>query len=538
MIGPQSSFLTLSGAAFPLLIILVLMVRYRRGGAQAGFTGAVSSAVLGWAAFGADFHVLSVALWRGVILSFHVLYIIWPALILYHVVEASGAIRSIAVGVSSLTRDHILQLLILGFAFSSFLQGVAGFGVPVAVVAPLLIGLGFPPIQATVIPLVGHSWAVTMGDLASSFQALLAVTGLPGRVLGLWTAMFLGISCVVSGFAVAHIHAGFLPIRRCLGAILALSLSMALTQFLLAYTENWILASFGAGMVGLATSLVVAKFSQAELPSLMGLFPTWPSPWGRRTPHREVAHEFRKSEMGFNLAFSAYYGLIAIVTVGTLIPPLHRALNALTTTFHFSSTVTSLGWATDSSYYDLSVFGHPGAYLVYTIVLAWFIYRITGHLDKGSFGAVLRQTSTRGVPTSLGVLFMVIMAMIMSHSGMTFLLAQGAIALAGAAYPLLSPFVGLLGCFMTGSNTNSNVLFGQLQKDIAFLLGKDPYIMAALQTTGAALGSMVAPAKVLVACATAGLQGREGEVLSVAMKYCLPITFLISVLGWFLLTIQ
>lgn len=481
--------------------------------------------------------MLGVALWKGVILSFHVLYIIWPALILYHVVEGAGAIRSIGTGVATLTQDHILQLLILGFAFSSFLQGVAGFGVPVAVVAPLLIGLGFPPVQATAVPLVGHAWAVTMGDLASSFQALIAVTELPPRALGLWTAVFLGVACILTGFCVAHLHAGFRPIRRCLGAIVLLSLSMAGTQFVLAYLEYWILASFCSGMVGLGLGLLLAKLSRGERPSLMGLFPPWPPSYESRTPHGEVAVEFKKGEMGFHLAFSAYYVLVLIVTAATLIPPLHRLVTALRPTFHFPEAVTALGWTTEASRYTLQVFGHPGAYLLYTATVAWVIYRATGHWEKGESQVVLRRTIQEGVPTTVGVLFMIVMAMIMTYSGMTFLLARGTIAAAGGIYPLLGPLVGLLGCFMTGSNTNSNVLFGALQRDIALLLQKNPAIMAALQTTGGALGSMIAPAKVLVACATAGLQGKEGEVMRVAIRYCLPMTLLMGLLGWAILTL-
>ncbi|MFQ5883450.1 MAG: L-lactate permease, partial [Candidatus Methylomirabilales bacterium] len=518
-------------AGSPLARSPILGVGLRGGGARAGPVGAVSAALGAVLFFGADAGVLAVALWKGVILSFHVLYIIWPALLLYHVVEGSGAIRSIGVGVAALTEDHILQLLILGFAFSSFLQGVAGFGVPVAVVAPLLIGLGFPPVQATAVPLVGHAWAVTMGDLASSFQALVAVTGLPARSLGLWTAIFLGIACLLTGFCVAHLHAGFRAIRRCLGAIVILSLSMAGTQLLLAYLESWILASFCAGMVGLALSLLVAKFSRGEYPTWMGLFPRWPPPWRRRTPHRPISGEFKKGEMGFHLAFSAYYALVVIVTAATLIPPLHRALNIFHPIFHFPQAVTSLGWETKASQYGLSLFGHPGAFLVYTAVIAWGIYRATGHWEMGEWRVAFRRTIEEGIPTSIGVFFMVVMAMIMSYSGMTFLLARGTISVAGGAYPLLSPFVGLLGCFMTGSNTNSNVLFGALQRDIALLLQKDAAIMAALQTTGGALGSMIAPAKVLVACATAGLQGKEGEVMWVAIRYCLPLTLLIGIMG-------
>lgn len=535
MPGPPLSLLTWSVAALPLAVILILMVWFRWGGAKAGPAGAVSAALVAVLFYGADTSVLNAALWKGLILSFHVLYIIWPALILYHVVEGSGAIRSIGVGVSTLTEDHILQLLILGFAFSSFLQGVAGFGVPVAVVAPLLIGIGFPPIQATTVPLVGHAWAVTMGDLASSFQALIAVTGLAPRTLGLWTAVFLGVACLATGFCVAHLHGGVRPIRRCLGAIIVLSLSMAGTQFLLAYLEYWILASFCAGMVGLGLGLFLAKLSRGEYPSVFGLFPQWPPPYEQRTPHVEVASEFKKGEMGFHLAFSAYYVLVLIVTAATLVPPLHRLVTAVHPTFYFPEAVTGLGWTTEASQYTLKLFGHPGAYLLYTAALAWGIYRATGHWEKGEWRVVLQRTIKEGIPTTVGVLFMVVMAMIMSYSGMTFLLARGTIAVTGGGYPLLSPFVGLLGCFMTGSNTNSNVLFGALQKDIALLLHTSPAVMAALQTTGGALGSMIAPAKVLVACSTAGLQGKEGEVMGAAMKYCIPLTLFIGLLGWALL---
>jgi lactate permease len=537
MSGLDISLFSLSAAVFPLALVLICMVLFRWSGAKAGWVGAASAVIVGYAGFGAGFSVLAVAAAKGALLSFYVLYIIWPSLLLYYLVHASGAIRSIAVGVSSLTQDHILQLLILGFAFSSFLQGVAGFGVPVAVVAPLLIGLGFPPIQAAAVPLIGHSWAVTMGDLASSFQALLAVTGLSAKPLGLWAALFLGLTCIVTGFAIAHVHGGFLAIRRCFGSIVVLCLSMALTQLALSYSGHWILGSFCAGMIGLAASLIVAKLSRKNYPSLLGLFPVWPARSERRTPQREVAQAFRERPMGFNLAFSAYYVLIVVVTVFTLIPTLHDAADFFTVTFRFPATATAKGWITESSSYEFNVLGHPGAYLCYTILFAWLIYRATGHLQKGAFVAALKSTWRSGVPTGLGILFMVIMAMVMTYSGMTFLLARGAIALTGTAYPLLSPFVGLLGCFMTGSNTNSNVLFGVLQRDIAILLDKDPYILAALQTTGGALGSMIAPAKVLVGCATAGLSGREGEVLSVTIKYCLLMVALVSLIGWLVLTL-
>jgi len=519
-------------AVLPIGVVLLAMLWLRWGGDKAGLAGAASAALAAVLFFGANVFVLAVAAWKAAVLSFYVLYIIWTALVLYHIVDEAGAIRSIGMGVAALTKDHIMQLLILGFAFSSFLQGVAGFGVPVAVVAPLLVGLGFPAIQAAAVPLVGHAWSVTMGDLASSFQALLAVTGLPGATLAFWSSIFLGLACLLTGLSVAHLHAGFRPIRRCLGAILVLSLCMALVQFVLAITGYWILAGFTAGMLGLGVSLMGARLTASVRGSYLGLLPKWPAPWERRTPHREMATDLSQQTMGFHLAFSAYYGLIAIVGVATLVPAIHDGLQALYVTVTFPPTATGTGWVTHQSIQKLALLGHPGAFLLYASIVAWGIYSWTGSLENSKWRPVLRRTVKQGVPTSLAVLFMVTMATIMSHSGMTYLLAKGMIAVAGSAYPLISPFIGLLGCFVTGSNTNSNVLFGSLQRDVAILMRVNPAVMAGLQTAGGSLGSMIAPAKVLVGCATAGLRGNEGEVMRLTIRYCLPMVLLLGLLGW------
>ena len=528
----QSSIPMLVVAALPIVVVLAAMVWLRWSGTTAGLAGAVAAAATGVVLLGATPAVLAVASWKAVILSFDVLYIVWAALLLYNIAEEAGAIRSIGVGVANLTEDHVMQLLILGFAFSSFLQGVAGFGVPVAVVAPVLVGLGFPPIQAAVVPLVGHAWSVTMGTLSSSFQALVTVTGYSGRALGPWSAGFLGVACVLSGFAVAHIHAGLRPIRRCFGAILVLGFSMAAVQFGLVYLEYFMLASFAAGMVGVGLSLVGARLAQAVRRSYGGVLPNWPAPGGRRTPHRPVALRSSAGGMGFHLGFAAYYAVIVIVIAATLIPGVPAALDVLRFSIPFPRTVTSLGFVTHGSTQSISILQHPGTYLVVAAFTAWAIYRAMGYLKAGGWRLMARRTVTQAIPTTLAVLLMVIMAMIMSYTGMTRLLAHGLIAVAGRAFPIISPFIGLLGCFVTGSNTNANVLFGALQRDVAVLLRGSPAITAALQTTGASLGSMIAPAKVLIACATAGLQGREGEVMRVALKYCLPMTLLMGLLGW------
>ncbi len=114
---------------------------------------------------------------------------------------------------------------------------------------------------------------------------------------------------------------------------------------------------------------------------------------------------------------------------------------------------------------------------------------------------------------------------------MTQLLAQGLAALVGSAFPLVSPLIGMLGAFATGSNNNSNVLFAPLQKSVAALLSMDPRVLLSAQTAGGALGSMIAPAKIIVGCSTVGLKGREGDVLRRTLLYGLGIGLLVGLLA-------
>ncbi|HEY3248146.1 MAG TPA: L-lactate permease [bacterium] len=514
-------------ATVPLLVLLIGLLRLGWRGTTAGLVGLASAIALALLAFAAPLSAVGIALWRAAALSLNVLYIIWAALLLYQFAEQSGAIRSIGDAVAHLTEDHVLQLLIIGFAFSSFLQGVAGFGVPVAVTAPLLIGLGFAPLEAAAVPLIGHAWSVTMGDMASSFQALRSVTGLPPRDLGIWIAVLLGLASVASGFAVAHVHAGLRPLRRAFGAILALGLAMGGTQLLLALTQHWIIASFGAGMVGLIVSMGLARLARRRA-GYFGLLPEWPPPEGRREPPRPAPMEI--PEMPFHAAFLPYYTLIGVVALATFVGPLHELLERARLEMSFPAVTTGLGWTSEASTFDLAIFGHPGALLLYTTVAAAGLFWTMGR-RLPDWRRVWSAAAEQGMPTTITILALVGVAMVMSYSGMTFLLARALSGAVGVLFPLVSPFLGLLGTVITGSNTNSNVLFGALQRDGAKLLAMDPVLMAALQTAGGALGSMLAPAKVVLATATTGLAGEEGRVMRITARYALALTGALGLLG-------
>ncbi len=515
-------------AAAPVAVLLVGLLVLRWPGVRAALAALAVTVLLAVLVYATPVRGLAAALARAAVLSLHVLYIVWAALLLYEIADGVGAIASIGDAVARLTEDHVLQLLIIGFAFSAFLQGVAGFGVPVAVTAPLLLGLGFPPLQAAAVPLVGHAWAVTMGDMASSFQALRAVTGLPARALGVWTAVLLGGAAVATGFAVAHVHAGTRPFRRAFGAIVVLGAVMGGVQLLLALAQHWIVASFGAGMVGLAAGMGLARLARRRGPAWLGTLPAWPPPEGRREPPRPAPAGH--PAMGFHEAFLPYYTLIGVVGCATFVAPVRRLLESVVVTVRFAPVPTELGWPGEGGEVHLQIFGHPGALLLYAAALTVLLYRRRARAPA-SWPRVWAKVAAQGVPTSAAVVLLVAVATVMGSSGMTLLLAQGLVTLVGPLFPLLSPLVGLLGTVITGSNTNSNVLFGAVQRDAARLLGMDPVLMAALQTAGGSLGSMVAPAKVVLATATTGLAGQEGRVMRVTARYALVMTAALGLVG-------
>ncbi len=503
-------------ALAPIGVILFLMVGLRWGGAKAGPAGWLVALGVGVLFFGAGPRLLAYSQLRALLLTLFVLYIIWMALVLFNVVNEAGAIEVISQGLTLLTGDKNLQLLIMGWVFSAFLQGVAGFGVPIAVVAPLLIGLGFSPVIAVVVPAIGHSWSVTFGDIASSFNALIASTNLPGLALAPWSAFFLGLACLACGVACLHYYQGFRALRRSWLALLVIGGVMALVQYFLAVSGLWNLAGFAAGMAGLAAALLVAR-----LPFYGG------SHSGSSAP------PIKGGKQGLLLATSAYLLLILIVTAAELWPPLHRLLNQVVITASFPQVKTSLGWVTEAGMgKGISLFGHAGALLAYTSFLAYLIYGRSGCYRPGALSRIFHQTLRAAIPSSIGIASMVGMAMIMDHCGMTMILAQGLSQTVGGAFPLVSPFIGLLGAFITGSNTNSNVVFAPLQKSTAQLIGISVLPILGAQTTGGSLGSMLAPAKIIVGCTTAGLAGQEGKVLRVTLVYGIATTALIALLTW------
>lgn len=492
------------------------MLGFRWGGAKAGLAGCVVAMLVAAAHFGAGSELLLYAQLKGILLTLFVLYIIWMALLFYHTVDEAGAVEAIGAGLPQLTADRALQALLLGWVFSAFLQGAGGFGVPVAVVAPLLVGLGFPKLAAVVIPSLGHGWAVTFGSLGSSFYALMAATGRSGADLAPWGGIMLGLSCLTCGAAVLWVAGGPRAVRHAVIPWLIVGAGMSLTQYVVVTNGFWGLGALSGGLVGLAMGLFLFR-----LPRYQG------------SAAQRAAVRSQSSNLPLRLALIPYGLLILVIIGGQLVSPIKSFLGQAVIRVDFDELRTSKGWVTPAETgRTINVFGHAGALLFYASLLSYLLLRWRGCYHPGAVKHIARSTVQRAVRSSIGIATMVGMAVVMQHAGMTRTLAEGAADVVGDAYPLASPFIGALGAFMTGSNTNSNVVFGSFQQDAAALLGLNALIILAGQTAGGAIGSIFAPAKVIVGASTVSLGGQEGPVLRKVMTYGLVLVGIIGVATW------
>lgn len=511
-------------AILPILVVLGLMIGVRWGGQQAGPVGWLAGLVIAFAYFGLTPQALWVSQLKGLYLSFTVLLILWPAMFLYHLVDGFGGIMAIASYLKRLVADQGLLLIMLTWAFSGMLEGLAGYGLPIAVVSPMLVGMGVSPVLAVTASAVGHSWAVTFGDMGIVYQTLISVTGINGASLAPIAAFLLGLACLFCGLLAAFI----LKQGRLWPMVALIAVFMAGVQYAMAVLNLTPMSAFGAGLTGVVVSVLASKTILKEK-STLPVSPIANSPLEKSGLQGSgVAPGKSFALKGALLSYGSLAGLMSIIA---LVGPIHDAFNSVLIRADFPQVATTGGFITPSSAQIFRPLVHPGISVILIVVVSYGIYSTVGWRKAGALKKAAQATWNSASASSMGVIAMIGLSMIMDHSGMTLLLARGAAQVFGEFFPLVSPLVGILGAFATGSNNNSNVLFAVLQQNAAVLLGIDPRVLVAAQTTGGALGSMLAPAKIIVGCSTVGLKSRDGDVLRRTVPFGLAVGILIGLVA-------
>ncbi|MCC5984482.1 MAG: L-lactate permease [Rhodobacteraceae bacterium] len=469
-------------AALPLGVVLAAMVLRRWSAARAGALGLLVAMAV-WASWGlpGGAVVLVGAGAEALSGTLVILWIILPALTIYEVQRRSGALERIRAALAELSGERAVQALLIAWFFGLFMEGAAGFGTPVALAAPLLVGLGYGPVRAVAMALLGHAAGVSFGAVGTPALAQVAALGLDGAALAAATVALHALPALGLALAVMRL--------ACPGGMSGRALRLALL----------------AAVCFIVPALALAALAGPELPTLGGALIGGAAfvalACGRGARLR-----------GWHLAdLLPYLLIVALVLATRLISPVQGALAGLW-----------LGWEWDAFRGGLAPLYHPGTLLALGLAGAALATGRAGLLAP-AIGAALRRL----LPVALALLVMLALARLMVHGGLIGALA-GAAAGAGALWPLLAPFIGVLGTFVTGSATASNILFTDFQAASARALDLPVLPMAAAQGAGAAIGNAIAPHNIIAGAATVGLQGRDGEVLA---RTLLPVLGYAGALG-------
>lgn len=479
-------------ALSPVALLLALVLSNRIT------TGAAASVVVAWVtllgvtAFRAPAWVLVVAVGKGLWLGTWILCVVWPALLLYRLASGAGLER-IGAMFAAILPNRRENLLVVAWIFPAFIQGVAGFGTPIAVAAPLLLAMGWPRTRAVVYPLIGYHWSVTFGSMGSSFYMASLTAGLgpaEQQAFAVTAASILAVNCIVAGSLVLLLDGGVAGLREGSRLLLLAGIPMGAVLVMVASAVPAV-ASLAAGSAGL-----LAVGALAAVDRRRGRGGVTADDEGVDT-----AAVTRTSRHVPAWLLSPYVYLLA-TALPVFLWPASRAFvqNNVRVAPSFPQTRTGYGFvnAAVTDYTPISVLGHPGFYILLACLLGYVTYRRKGLWEAGRTSMMLRGWLTALPQASLSIILLACVATILVDTGMVSVLARGTANVAGDAFPLLSPQVGGIGSFVTGSTTSSNALFAALQRDVAELIGLPAHVLLAAQTAGGNVGNAIAPVVILI----------------------------------------
>jgi lactate permease len=534
-------------AAIPIIFFFAALTVLRLKGHIAGsitLALAIAVAIAGYGmpadmAFAAAGYGFAFGLWP-------IAWIIVAAVFLYKVTVKSGQFEIIRGSIVSLTDDHRLQMLLIGFAFGAFLEGAAGFGAPVAITAALLVGLGFNPLYAAGLCLIANTAPVAFGAMGIPITVAGQVTGIDAFKIGAMAGRQLPLLSLLVPFWLVLMMDGVKGVRETWPAALVTGGSFAVTQY---FTSNHIgpeLPDITSALVSLvclavflkvwqpkaafkSASAVVATGGGTAALSLGGGFGGDDIEAGGRSPYSLVQ---------VVRAWSPFLVLTVMVTLWSLKPfkALFVKTGALAGTVlsfpmpHLDKLVMKMQpiVAAPKAYdavYSLNLLSATGTAIFLSALIAMLILGMKPADGLRTFKETLVELQRPILSIGLVLAF----AFVANYSGISSTLAL-LLAGTGAAFPFFSPFLGWLGVFLTGSDTSSNALFCSLQNTTAHQIGVDDTLLVAANTTGGVTGKMISPQSIAVACAATGLVGKESDLFRFTLRHSLIFATVIGII--------
>ncbi len=500
-------------AVLPIATALVMLGILRRPAWQASLGGLVVGLVLAIGVWQLPVGLALDSVANGMVFALlPVMWIVFTALLLYNVAVATGRFDSFRNWVlDHLPNDRRIVLVVIGFCFGALLEGVAGFGVPVAITSSLLIMVGYPPVEALVYTLIFNTAPVAFGALGVPITVLGAVTGLKATALGAMVGRQLPLFALFLPCYVMAAYGGMRSVRALFPVLIVAGASFGFAQFFTANFLDYALTDVVSSLTSLICTIGFLRVWQpapdpeyaikADIHTLerTGVPPSWQG-W---IPWVLVA--------GIVIVWT-HLKIAAIGQVAVKWPGLH---NAVFITLY------------KKAYAAVWLFQPLGTGTA--ILLSVLIAALALGCGPARLGRAVVDTFVQIRIAILTVMLIVGLAFLLNYSGMAYTLGLG-VASVGVFFPLVSPFLGWIAVFLSGSDTSGNALFGNLQAVAANQLNLNPVLFAATNSSGGVMGKMISPQNISTGVSTTDLKGHEGVVFARTFTHSVVLTIALGIL--------
>ncbi len=542
----ENSFLAFIAFA-PILFSGILLVGFRVSAKLAMPFAFILTCSMSYFLWGVSIIRILASTIQGLIITAGILWIIFGAIMLLNTLKYSGAIMTIRKGFSTISPDRRIQVILIAWLFGCFIEGASGFGTPAAIVAPLMVAIGFPALAAVVFGMMIQSTPVSFGAVGTPMivgvQGGLDKVALTEQLILKGYEWDIFFRIIVSEVAIMHAICGtFMPLlliaimTRFFGKNKSWMEGLTVFPFAIfsafSFTIPYVIAgvflgpefpSIIGGLFGLVIVTIAIKFNFLVPKDTWNFEPSskWPSSWIGNI-HGSLDVKPIRNISNF-MAWLPYVLLAILLVISRTFEPLTNFLKSINIQFHDILNEEKINAGFQILYL-------PGGILLTVCILTFFLHR----MNFADVSNAIKDSAVAIFGAGFVLIFTIPLVRIMINSGintndivsMPIAMAQGMSDLMGKIYPMFAPTVGALGAFLAGSNTVSNLMLSQFQFETANLLGFSGAFMVAAQSVGAAAGNMIAIHNVVAASATVGMLGREGVVLRITIIPTLYYLFL------------
>jgi len=520
-------------AAIPVVTLLVLIASGKVKAHIAAIVALIAANVIAIFVFTMPAGMSIRASLLGVVAGFFPIgWIVLNVIFLYRVTVASGKFELLQRAIGGVTEDRRLQLLLIAFSFGAFFEGASGFGTPVAVTGAVLIGLGFSPLAASGLSLIANTAPVAYGALGTPIQGLASVTGLDPYILGAMVGRQLPVFSLIVPFWVVWAFAGWKGMKDVWPAVLVTGVSFAIPQFVISnYINPWIV-DIGASLISMGCLILFLRVWHPKVlwlsPALRGkdesaatmkaATPMDKTPltqaqlWGALLPWIIVCIVML---VWGNGAFKTWAN--SIFTWNYPVPDLHNMINKVPP--------VAAKPTPEGAVFAFTYLSFTGTGMLIAAIISSFLMGLSPAGMIAEYGRTLKVCAVSLITISA----MLAIGTLTRLSGVDATLGL-AFAASGVLYPFFGTLLGWLGVALTGSDTASNILFGNLQKITSEQLGLSSILMGAANSSGGVMGKMIDAQSIVVASTATNWYGHEGTILRFVFKHSIALACLVGVL--------